>query len=74
MKQPPRMLAARRRARLSPANCGGLIEAVLDGQRADPGGRDFPPRTAGASLKQFRGGHHAVEQVATFPRELRGPH
>ena len=40
----------RRTSPLSPAFCGGLIEARRAGRR-EAAGADFPPRSAGASLK-----------------------
>ena len=51
---------------LSPANCGGLIEAQLLAASENIGDYYFPPRTAGASLKrsQKHAGYRGIEKLS----------
>ena len=56
---------------LSPANCGGLIEARSRPEHWRPR-PPFPPRTAGASLKRVRVGLAAVPALGAFPPRTAG--
>ena len=58
---------------LSPANCGGLIEAGLGGrQQRFP--RQLSPANCGGLIEASSAAALAAAHFATFPRELRGPH